>query len=121
MGLLADSWQSDGEEEKLALVTRWMGREDAIYPGGLKDEVRTPQTHAQRSAHTTNPQQAFGVGSAFSTPEEPHPLVGPAGVRKTPKTCSGVEDWRKPSGKDTSHYHSHLPFYSLYCHRFLDF
>lgn len=93
MGILIDSWQSDGEEEELASVTGWMGREDASYPGGLKDEVRTPQTRAQCSAHTTNPQQTFSSGSAFSTPEEPHPLVGPAGVLKTPETCSGVKGW----------------------------
>jgi len=62
--------------------------DDAGHPGGLKDEIGTPQTQtgAQRPAHPPEPQPALGSGSACGAPQDPpHPLAGPAGGRRTPE------------------------------------
>lgn len=77
-----------------------VGKEDASHPGGLKDEVRTPQTQtgAQRRAHPPDPQQAVSSSSAS---QDPHLLAGPAGGRRTPeKHHTRVRGWRGHSGED---------------------
>lgn len=77
--------------------------EDASHPGGLKDEVRTPQTQtgAQRPAHPPDPQPAGGSGSASGTCQDPHPRSGPAGGLRIPeKSHAEVRGWREPSGQD---------------------
>lgn len=84
------------------LIVFWTGGEDASHSGGLKDEVRTPQTQtsSQCPSHPPGPNQTISFTSVFCASQEPFPFSEPAGVLKTPKKCSGVRGSWKLSGQD---------------------
>lgn len=72
---------------------------DASHSRGLKHEVGTPQTSAQRPAHPSNTHQ--DVSSARGITQDPHSFPEPAGGLKASKEHHArVRDQRKHSGQD---------------------